>query len=182
MMCIRAPSGGAEPHSRSAGQRPAELERDQRKGRAGQILVGALYRCRPGPGLYSTTSPARIIMEGSGGSNQYTENSLVALRGFHGEKMVWHFQSGASHDLWDFDIAAQPVLMEVMHDGRRWRLLRSGPRWACFVLDRETGVSLFPYKERAVTASTVPGKRLRQRNHSCPAGSLGLQGLSKADA
>src|SRR5439155_26163231 len=37
-------------------------------------------------------------------------NSVVALRGSTG-KVVWHFQV-VHHDLWDYDVTAQPVLAD----------------------------------------------------------------------
>jgi len=46
----------------------------------------------------------------------------VALDAASG-KRLWHFQT-VHHNLWDYDLPAQPVLVEVRHEGRvipRWR-------------------------------------------------------------
>jgi len=48
-------------------------------------------------------------------------NSLVALNAATG-KVVWH-QQLVHHDLWDYDVASQPVLAELVRDGKnlaRW--------------------------------------------------------------
>lgn len=97
--------------------------------------------------------------------------------------MVWHFQV-VHHDLWDFDIAAQPMLIGITRNGRRVPAVAVGTKMGhIFVLDRETGVSLFPVEERPVPSSTVPGEEAfpTQPFPLLPA-PLGLQGLSKADA
>ena len=129
-----------------------------------------------------TTSPSPDYYGGERrGANTYA-NSLVALRASTGQ-MVWHFQV-VHHDLWDFDIAAQPVLLDLTHGGKKVAAVAVGTKMGhVFVLDRTTGVSLFPYKETAVPASTVPGEEASptQPIPELP-GPLGLQGLSKADA
>ncbi len=42
-------------------------------------------------------------------------SSVVALRGATGE-LVWHFQT-VHHDLWDYDVSSQPLLIDVTKDG-----------------------------------------------------------------
>ncbi|HKU78749.1 MAG TPA: PQQ-binding-like beta-propeller repeat protein, partial [Rhodanobacteraceae bacterium] len=49
------------------------------------------------------------------GDNRWA-NSVVALDGDTG-KLVWGFQL-VHHDLWDYDSAAQPSLVDLQHDGR----------------------------------------------------------------
>src|SRR5215469_6375464 len=48
------------------------------------------------------------------GENAYA-NSVVALRAASGD-VVWHFQV-VHHDLWDYDVPAQPVLVNIRRDG-----------------------------------------------------------------
>jgi quinoprotein glucose dehydrogenase len=90
------------------------------------------------------------------GANLYA-NSLVALDAATGA-VVWHFQT-VHHDLWDYDLPAQPTLVTVRRDGRDVaavaQVTKSG---FVFVLDRVTGQPLFPVEERPVPASTVPGE------------------------
>ena len=86
------------------------------------------------------------------GANLYA-NSVVALRGSTGE-VVWHFQV-VHHDLWDYDVPAQPVLVD-------WNgtpaVLQSTKMGNLFFLDRATGKPLIPVEERPVPKSDVPGE------------------------
>ena len=91
------------------------------------------------------------------GSNLYA-NSIVCLRASTG-KRLWSFQV-VHHDLWDDDIAAQPVLIDLPRGGRSIPAVVVGTKMGhIFVLDRLTGVSLFPIEERPVPVSTVPGEQ-----------------------
>ena len=115
------------------------------------------------------------------GSNLYA-NCLVALRASTG-KLVWYFQV-VHHDLWDFDIAAQPVLIDWIKDGRKIPAVVVGTKMGyIYVLDRKTGKPLLPVEERPVPASTVVGEQAwpTQLFPVKPA-PLGLQGMSVADA
>lgn len=90
------------------------------------------------------------------GHNLYA-NSLVALRAATGE-VVWHFQV-VHHDLWDYDVASQPVLFTLRRDGRGIPAVAQSTKMGhVFILHRETGEPLFPVEERAVPPSTVPGE------------------------
>ena len=90
------------------------------------------------------------------GDNLYS-NSLVALRASTGER-VWHFQI-QHHDIWDYDLPAPPVLVQVRRDGELIdavvQLTKTG---LVFVFDRDTGVPIFPVEERPVPQSDVPGE------------------------
>lgn len=115
------------------------------------------------------------------GSNRYA-NSIVALRASTG-KLVWSFQV-VHHDIWDFDIAAQPILGDVTQKGKKIAAVIVGTKMGhVFVLNRETGQSLFPIEERPVPASTIKGEEASatQPFPVLPA-PLGIQGLSVADA
>ncbi|HEY5417209.1 MAG TPA: pyrroloquinoline quinone-dependent dehydrogenase [Gemmatimonadaceae bacterium] len=91
------------------------------------------------------------------GDNRYA-NSVVALRATTG-RVVWHFQV-VHHDLWDYDIASPPALVTLRKDGRNIPVvLQSTKTGQLFVLNRETGVPVFPVEERPVPASDVAGER-----------------------
>ncbi len=91
------------------------------------------------------------------GANLYSD-SVVALDAKTG-KRIWHFQT-VHHDLWDYDLAAPPVLVRVVHEGRAIDAVAQATKTGfVFVLDRETGRPLFPVEERAVPTSDVPGER-----------------------
>jgi quinoprotein glucose dehydrogenase len=115
------------------------------------------------------------------GSNRYA-NSIVALKASTG-KLVWSFQV-VHHDIWDFDIAAQPILADITQKGKKVPAVIVGTKMGhVFVLHRETGQSLFPIEERPVPASTIKGEEAwpTQPFPVLPA-PLGIQGLSVADA
>jgi len=91
------------------------------------------------------------------GDNRYA-NSIVALRASTG-KIVWHFQS-VHHDLWDYDNASPPALVNVVRDGKTLpAVLQANKSGQLFVLNRDTGVPIFPVEERPVPKSTLPYER-----------------------
>lgn len=84
-------------------------------------------------------------------------NSIVALRAASGE-LVWARQL-VHHDLWDYDVASQPMLIELERDGAKVpALVQLTKTGQVFVLNRETGEPLFPIEERAVPQDAVAGE------------------------
>ena len=85
-------------------------------------------------------------------------NSLVALDARTGRR-IWHFQT-LHHDIWDYDLAATPVLLTVEHEGRMTDIVAQATKTGhVFVFERETGEPLWPIEERAVpTISSMPGE------------------------
>jgi quinoprotein glucose dehydrogenase len=87
------------------------------------------------------------------GKNEFA-NSIVAIRADTGA-VVWHFQV-VHHDLWDYDVATQPVLVEV----HGVKAVAVGTKMGhLFFFNRATGAPLFPIEERAVPASDVEGEQ-----------------------
>jgi quinoprotein glucose dehydrogenase len=104
-----------------------------------------------------TTSPSPDFFGGLRPGANVHANSLVALRGSTGD-VVWSFQT-VHHDLWDYDVAAQPTLLEARVGGRLVpALLQATKPGHLFLLDRESGRPLHPVEERPVPASDVPGE------------------------
>lgn len=90
------------------------------------------------------------------GSNRYA-NCVVALRASTGEP-VWHFQL-VHHDLWDYDVPAQPTLCTVYRCGEEIPAVAQASKMGhLFFFHRETGEPLFPIEERPVPASDTPGE------------------------
>jgi quinoprotein glucose dehydrogenase len=90
------------------------------------------------------------------GRNQYA-NSIIAIRASTG-RTVWSFQT-VRHDLWDYDNASPPALVDVRIAGRRVPAVLQGTKTGqLFVLDRETGKPLFPVTEGRVPVSDVAGE------------------------
>jgi len=86
-------------------------------------------------------------------------SSVVALSAESGQ-VAWHFQT-VHHDVWDYDVPAQPVLFEIpgVGDGRPGvaQITKMG---FLFLLDRETGAPLYPIEEQPVAHDGVPGEKL----------------------
>ena len=92
------------------------------------------------------------------GLDEYA-SSVLALRGETGQ-LIWHFQT-VHHDVWDYDVPAQPTLTELVRDGARVpAVLQTTKMGHLFVLHRETGVPLFPVEERPVSQGGVSGETL----------------------
>jgi len=92
------------------------------------------------------------------GDNLFT-NSVVAIDVKSGERK-WHFQT-THHDVWDWDIPAAPILVDLNIDGQKKAALAQPVKQGfTFVFDRETGEPLFDIEEVPVPASDVPGERL----------------------
>lgn len=95
---------------------------------------------RPGPNLYGST--------------------LVALDARTG-KPRWHFQT-THHDVWDYDLNAPPVLVDVKRDGRTIPAVAQVTKQSLlFILNRETGEPIHGVEERPVpqdgfTAGELP--------------------------
>jgi quinoprotein glucose dehydrogenase len=87
----------------------------------------------------------------------YYANSVLALNASTGE-VVWHFQA-VHHDLWDYDVAAQPVLLDIEKDGQSIPAVVQATKMGhLFILNRETGEPLYPVEERPVPQSNIPGE------------------------
>lgn len=86
-------------------------------------------------------------------------SSTVALDVATG-KVVWHFQA-VHHDVWDYDVASQPVLFQLAGVGNGMPAVAQATKMGhIFLLDRETGVPLYPVEERPVPQGGVPGEHL----------------------
>ncbi len=90
------------------------------------------------------------------GDNRWA-NSVVALKAATGE-FVWGRQL-VHHDLWDYDVASQPMLVDLPKNGATVpALVQLTKTGQVFVLDRENGEPLFPIEERAVPQTVVAGE------------------------
>lgn len=86
-------------------------------------------------------------------------NTILCLDAATG-KRKWHFQA-VRHDVWDLDFPAPPLLLQVRHNGKLIdAVAEPGKSGFLYVLNRETGESLFPITERPVAASTLDGELL----------------------
>lgn len=80
--------------------------------------------------------------------NEYA-TSLVAVDVTTGED-VWHFQT-VYNDVWDYDLGSQPAIVDFPTEGGTVpAIIVSSKQGDIYVLNRETGESLFPVEEREV--------------------------------
>ena len=121
---------------------------------------------------YMTTDPERDLVflpTGSPSPNYYGinrqgdnlyANATVALRGSTGER-VWHYQV-VRHDIWDWDTAVEPMVVDVEHDGKtRTAVIQLTKQGLTFMFDIETGEPLFEVIEQPVdTEGGLPGEYL----------------------
>ncbi|MCR9062641.1 MAG: PQQ-binding-like beta-propeller repeat protein [Cytophagales bacterium] len=84
-------------------------------------------------------------------------NCVLALDASTGQ-YKWHFQA-VHHDIWDYDLPAPPTLVTLKKDGKTIDAVTQTTKHGfVFVLDRETGESLYPIEERKVPVSNLPGE------------------------
>lgn len=103
------------------------------------------------------TSPAYDFYGGDRKGANLFGDSLVALDCGTGERK-WHFQT-IHHNLWDWDLPAQPALIEVMRGGSRVPAVAQITKTGfVFLFNRLSGAPLFPIEERAVPQSEIPGE------------------------
>jgi quinoprotein glucose dehydrogenase len=84
-------------------------------------------------------------------------DSVVALQAKTG-KLAWGFQL-VHHNLWDYDSASPPLVTTLEHNGKRIPVVIQGNKTGfLYVLNRDTGLPVFPVEERPVPRSNVPGE------------------------
>lgn len=111
--------------------------------------------------VYAPTGSASFDFYGGKRKGQgLFADCLLALDAATG-KRIWHFQD-IHHDIWDKDLPTPPALVTVMHNGQSIDAVAQPTKTGfVFLLDRETGNSLFPIEERPVPVnSTLPGEEL----------------------
>jgi quinoprotein glucose dehydrogenase len=93
----------------------------------------------PSPDFYGAARP---------GNNAYA-NSIVAVSVDTGA-VKWAFQT-THHDVWDYDVPAQPTLANVTYQGQTVAaVVQPTKQGLLFTLNRESGAPLIPVVERAV--------------------------------
>jgi len=106
-----------------------------------------------------TSSPSPDFFGGLRPGDNRHANSVVALDVQTGE-VRWAYQI-VHHDVWDYDLPAQPGLYSVWRDGRFHDVVAQVTKTGhVFVLDRDTGVPFLPVREMPVPASDIEGEVL----------------------
>jgi quinoprotein glucose dehydrogenase len=90
------------------------------------------------------------------GNNLYGE-SLVCVDLRTGVRK-WHYQL-VRHPIWDFDLAAAPILADITVGGRAIKSVALPTKQGIlYMFDRVTGQPVWPMEERAVEKGDVPGE------------------------
>ena len=105
-------------------------------------------------GIYGGTRGGEID------GRDYYSSSVVALDALTGT-VAWNFQT-VHHDVWDYDVPAQPVLFDFpTAHGSVPAVAQPTKQGYVFILNRETGVPLVPVEERpAPQGGAAPGEHL----------------------
>ncbi|MFU8818028.1 MAG: PQQ-binding-like beta-propeller repeat protein, partial [Pseudomonadales bacterium] len=178
-----APAWDFDPVARGAADFPDDWPAEA-AARIGHANVWAPMSADEARGLVflPTSSPSPDFFGGlRQGDNRYA-NSLVALRAATGE-VAWHFQL-VHHDVWDYDLPAQPSLITLERDGRAVdAVVQVTKQGFVFVFDRETGTPLFDIEERPVPQGGAAGEHLSATQpHPLAPPPLVPQSLSAAEA
>lgn len=106
-----------------------------------------------------TSSPSPDFYGAQRPGNDGYANSVVAVKAASGE-VAWAFQT-THHDVWDYDVPAQPTLGQVTYQGvTRPAVIQTTKQGLIFTLDRETGKPLIPVEERPVPQGGAIGEQL----------------------
>ena len=124
------------------------------------------------------------------GRNRFA-SSVVAVEASTGN-VVWTFQT-VHHDIWDYDVAAPPMLVTLRRGGTEIPAVVIGTKTGMlFVVHRETGVPIFPITERNVPPTDVVGETVSATQpfaefpkpihdiHPIPASAFGVTAEDKA--
>jgi quinoprotein glucose dehydrogenase len=91
------------------------------------------------------------------GNNLYAD-SVVAIDADTG-KLRW-YQQTVHHDIWDYDLPAQPTLIDITRNGRKVPVVvQYSKTGMLYIYHRLTGEPIFPIEERPVPQSTIPGEK-----------------------
>ncbi len=110
--------------------------------------------------VYIPTGSAAFDFYGADrhGDNLYA-NSILCLEAATGKRR-WHFQT-IKHDVWDLDFPSAPLLVTVKRNGKLVdAVAQCGKDGFVWLLNRDTGESLFPLKEVQAPASNIEGEKL----------------------
>jgi len=168
----QGPGGVVRAFDARTGREVWQFHSVPRPGEAGhETWEGTSWKDRSGVNAWSMSSvdverglvfvpfggPATDFYGGDRKGRNLFGNTLVALDARTG-KLRWSYQM-VHHDLWDYDLPAQPLLATVSRNGRAVPVVVQVTKMGLvFVLDRTNGRPIFDIEERKVPSSTIPGE------------------------
>jgi len=85
-------------------------------------------------------------------------NSIIAID-IKNKKKIWHFQE-ISHDIWNLDIAAPPILTKIKRGNIDVDVVVTVTKLGnTIILDRVTGEPIFDFVKKRAPTSKIPGER-----------------------
>jgi quinoprotein glucose dehydrogenase len=85
-------------------------------------------------------------------------DTLVCLDVKTGQRK-WHYQV-VHHPIWNYDLSAEPILGDIKVNGKAIKAVAlPGKQAFLYVFDRVTGQPVWPFEERPVQQSDVPGEK-----------------------
>jgi len=104
-----------------------------------------------------TGSPAADFYGGEREGINLFANCILALDAESG-KLKWYYQI-MHHDLWDRDIPCPPNLATIIQNERKKDIVVQATKdGLIYVLDRDSGNSIFPVEEKKVPGKGLPGE------------------------
>jgi len=104
-----------------------------------------------------TGSPSFDFYGGNRKGKNLFGNSVLALDAETGG-LKWYYQT-IHHDLWDRDLPSPPNLTTIEHNGEMVDVaVQATKDGLIYVLNRDTGESIFPVEERPVPTDGLPGE------------------------
>ncbi|MBI3677099.1 MAG: pyrroloquinoline quinone-dependent dehydrogenase [Proteobacteria bacterium] len=106
-----------------------------------------------------TTSPSPDFFGGLRLGDDRYAGAVVAVNVETG-KIAWSFQT-VHHNVWDYDLPAQPTLATVTYKGKTAPVVIQGTKQGLiFTLNRDTGLPFIPVQERKVPQDAATGEKL----------------------
>jgi quinoprotein glucose dehydrogenase len=104
-----------------------------------------------------TGSPGADFYGGERAGINLFSDCILALDAESG-KLKWYYQT-IHHDLWDRDIPCPPNLVTITRDGKKEDVIVQATKdGLIYVLDRDSGKSIFPVAEKEVPVKGLPGE------------------------
>ena len=149
----RIPRDAANPEFGEVGEQSAQW--------TGAANAWSILSVAPEKGLVfvPTGSASPDFFGGERPGDDHWANSVVALDAGTG-RLVWG-QQLIHHDLWDYDVASQPVVAELDRGGARLPVVIQATKTGqLFVFERDTGRPVFPVVEKPVPQGAAPEEQL----------------------
>lgn len=109
--------------------------------------------------VYLTTgnpSPQYIGVDRPG--DNLFANSVIAID-IKNKKKLWHFQE-ISHDIWNMDLAAPPILTKIKKNGHDIDVVVAVTKLGnTIVLDRVSGEPIYDFVKKRAPTSKIPGEK-----------------------